>query len=92
MKKFVGMYRLATYLGVKILSCDKKKIVLKQGKLQLEIEIDTGIGHKLIAPENSKMSREIRERVVCGARFRFIKDGQILFERHSGNASFEWVG
>lgn len=84
-------YRLATYLGVKILLYNENHIVLKQGNLRLEIEIDIGTGHKLIAPERGRMVREIRERVMCGARFKFMKDGKVLFEQRSEKASFEYV-
>lgn len=84
-------YRLATYLGVKILCCDENRVVLKQGNLRLEIEVDTGTEHKLIAPDRGEMIREIRERIVCGARFCFKIGGEILFEQHSKNASFEKV-
>ena len=82
-------YRLATYLGVKIIRCDEKRIVIEQGKLRLEIELNAGVGHKLRAPENGKMVREIRECIVCGARFKFIKSGNVLFDWYSENASFE---
>jgi hypothetical protein len=37
------------------------------------------------------MVREIRERIVCGAQFRFMNDGKVVFERYSENASFEYV-
>jgi hypothetical protein len=84
-------YRLATYLGVKIIKCNENRIMLKQGNLRLEIEISAGTGHKLAAPENGEMTREIRERIVCGAQFRFMKNGQVLFNRRSKNASFEFV-
>lgn len=84
-------YRMATYLGVRIIRCDEKRIVLSQNKLRLEIEIDAGSGHKLLAPQKGKMIREIRERIVCGARFRFIKNGEVVFDGHSKNASFEYV-
>jgi len=84
-------YRLATYLGVKILSCTQRHVFLKQGKLSLEIELEEGTGYKLIAPEKGEMVREIHERVVCGARFRFKNDGKILFEHSADNASFEYV-
>ena len=84
-------YRFATYLGGKILYCDENRIVIKQGELLLEAEVEPGRGHKLIAPEKGEMVREIRERIVCGARFRFKKGGKILFDRHTQNASFEYV-
>ena len=84
-------YRLATYLGVRILSLNERRIVLEQGKLRLEIEIDKGTGHILKAPENGEMTREIRERISRGARFRFVKDGKVIFEEYSKNASVEFV-
>jgi len=84
-------YRLATYLGVRILCCNENRIVLEQGMLRLEIGICKGAGHKLIAPEKGEMIREIRERISCGARFRFVKDGEVLFEEYSENASVEVV-
>jgi len=88
-------YRLATYLGVKILAYSEKQIILKQGNLLLEIEIDenanTEAGYKLMAPEKGEMKREIRERIMCGAGFKFMKDGKVLLARHSGKASFEYV-
>ena len=84
-------YRMATYLGVKIICCDENRIILQQGKLRLEIYIGARTGHKLIAPENGKMVREFREFITCDARFRFLKDGAVLFDRRSGNASFEFV-
>jgi len=84
-------YRLATYLGVKILVCNENNIVLKQGKLRLEIEIGEGKDHKLIAPVNGKMVKDIYERIICRAKFRFLKNGKVLFEQSSENASFELV-
>jgi len=85
-------YRMATYLGVKMLRCDEKHISLKQGMLRLDIEIGEGIDHKLIAPENGKMTRDISERIICAARFKFSKAGKILLDENSRNASFEAVG
>ena len=84
-------YRLATYLGVRILALNERRIVLEQGRLKVEIEIDKGTGHILKAPENGEMTREIRERISCGARFRFIKDEEVIFEKYSKNASVEIV-
>ena len=84
-------YRLATYLGARILVCNENKIIIEQGKLRLEVEIEAGAGHKLLAPEKGAMSREIRERIVCGARFRFVRGGEVLFAQASENASFEYV-
>jgi hypothetical protein len=58
---------------------------------RLEIEMGAGVGHRLIAPKEGEMSREIRERIVCGASFRFTKNGKILFEQESKKASLEYA-
>ena len=84
-------YRLATYLGVRILVCNKSRVVLKQGRLRLEIDIHAGTGHKLLAPAKGAMVREIRERIACPARFRFLKGNELMFDESSQNASFEYV-
>jgi len=85
-------YRLTTYLGVKIIRCDETCIILQQKKLRLEIEAEPSPGHNLLAPQNGKMTRTIRERISCAARFRFYRDGVLLFDYHSANASAEHVG
>jgi hypothetical protein len=86
-----AQYRFATYLGAKILVYNESRLILKQGKSRLDIEIEEGKGHKLIAPVKGEMVRQIGERIVCGARFRLIKNGKVLFDGHSKNASFEFV-
>lgn len=84
-------HRLATYLGARVLVCAENRIVLRQGALCLEIEIDGGAGQKLLAPAEGKMVREIRERLSCGAHFQLTRDGKVLFEQASGGASFEYT-
>ena len=84
-------YRFATYLGAKIVCCNENLIIIKQGKLLLEIEIDAGTGHGLLAPDNGEMTRHIRERIACGAKFRLTRGSETLFEKRSQNASFERV-
>ncbi|MCL1872835.1 MAG: hypothetical protein FWF85_01820 [Clostridiales bacterium] len=78
-------------MGAKTLFCDDKRISLQQGRLRLEIEIESGAAHKLLAPQKGKMQREIRERITCGARFYLWKDGKALFSQSSKKASFEYV-
>lgn len=85
-------YRLATYLGVRILACSKDRIVLKQGKYRLEIEIKAHHGHLLAAPRNGKMTRTIREAASCPARFSFYEKGRVVFRLESRYASFEEEG
>lgn len=47
-------YRLATYLGAKILRCTSEKILLKQGKYILEIRIKNENSRELAAPKAEK--------------------------------------
>ncbi|MCL2213427.1 MAG: hypothetical protein FWB93_06320 [Oscillospiraceae bacterium] len=84
-------YRLATYRGVKILRCTRKSIVLKQGRHELSITLDES-GHSLSlpAPSLGKMSNLIREKLSCGAHFRFTEGSKILFDGWSSLASHEW--
>jgi len=82
-------YRLATYLGVKILQCNSRKIILKQGKYLLVVNISSRKGHDLPAPQNGKMSRTINECLACPARVRFYKCRRLMFDLSNDRASFE---
>lgn len=84
-------YRLATYLGVKIEHSTERKIVLKQGKYRLAIDIPENKGNKLYAPDKGTMARTIHENASCKAQFRFYIGGKILLDFESNNASFEFV-
>lgn len=83
-------YRLATYLGVRVISCTPCRIVLKQGKYWLEIRIKKHESHKLRAPQDGEMTRTILEAASCRAEFIFGVRGRCLFHLYSENASFEW--
>ena len=83
-------YRLATYLGVRVVTCTKNKIVLKQGKFRLEIKIKGQNGQKLNAPQNGEMKRTILETASCDAEFRFYRKKELNFQLHSKQASFEY--
>ena len=84
-------YRLATYNGVKILCCNRNSIVIKQGKRTLSVSLDNS-GHRIClpAPSLGKMSHVIREKLSCGAFFRFTEGDKVLFEGYSNLASHEW--
>lgn len=84
-------YRLATYLGVKILVCNENQLILKQGKYLLQIDISNNSGQKLFAPSNGKMTRTIHESPCCTARFRFHQNSKLLFDMTSHNTSLEVV-
>lgn len=83
-------YRLATYLGVRIVRCSPSQLILKQGSHLLQIDVTGDAGHKLYAPTQGKMSRTIHESPSCEARFRFYKRGELLFD-YTGSTSFEFV-
>ncbi|NLJ30999.1 MAG: hypothetical protein GX424_05280 [Clostridiales bacterium] len=85
-------YRFATYRGVQIVRCGRSGFVVKQGNLVLEAEImGKGAARKLLAPCMGAMLRTIRESVSCRARFRFYRDGKLLFDQTSDQAGFEYV-
>lgn len=83
-------YRLATYLGVRVLACTRRHIVLRQGKYRLEIKIQGGGGHRLRAPVNGEMRRMIVESASCPAEFTFFCRGKLIFHLRSEHAGFEY--
>ncbi|MHB1154286.1 MAG: tocopherol cyclase family protein [Eubacteriales bacterium] len=84
-------YRMATYLGVKILVSKENQLILLQGNLLLQIDITGQKGQKLFAPENGLMTRIIHESASTKARFRFHKDNKLIFDFVSNNCSYEFV-
>lgn len=85
-------YRMATYLGVRVLACTPERLILKQGRDRLEIRIRNPKGHPLSAPKNGKMARKIIETPSCEADFVFSRKGKKLFRLCSGHASYEYEG
>lgn len=83
-------YHFATYLGVNIEKLNEHKVVLKQGKYYLEIDLEGQNGHKLYAPKNGQMNIIIKECNNAKARFRFYVKGELLFDLMSNNVGFEY--
>lgn len=83
-------YRLATYLGVRVLVCTRNRIVLAQGPYRLDIRIGEHTGWPLAAPQQGSMVRTVQEAVSCPAEFRFSIRGKMVFHFFSGHASFEY--
>lgn len=83
-------YRLATYLGARVLLCTKERILLKQGKYLLDIRVESQGARALSAPQNGKMTRMIREAAACPAEFRFYIEGKCVFHLYSKSAGFEY--
>lgn len=83
-------YRLATYLGVRLLCVEKNKIHLKQGELQLEIFLIEENPKALSAPQEGDMGRTIHESPSCTVRYRIKIEDRVVLDTISKTASFEW--
>lgn len=83
-------YRLATYLGAKLVHASDGTIVIRQGKYTLTAQLLEKHAHALSAPCNGAMSHTIRENPCCHARYCFQKDGETLFEFKTKRAAFEY--
>lgn len=88
-------YRLATYLGVRIIRDTDRELFLRQGRLCLRVQIirrEKGKdGLSLQAPQEGKMQRIIREKLTCRIRIRLWRSKELLFD-HTGTGSAEAEG
>lgn len=84
-------YRLATYLGVRILECTGRRLLLRQGPLTLRADLLQAAPHRLLAPQGGDMERIIHESVACRVRYRFWEGDALLLDFESSRASFEVV-
>lgn len=84
-------YRLATYLGVKILKQNSRCLWLKQGKYMLKIFLLKDNPMKLLAPKSGNMSLVIHESVSCRVRYCFYENKKLIFDYTSDYAGFEYV-
>lgn len=82
-------YRLATYLGVRILHNSEKKIILRQGCYRLEVRLIREVPFSLQAPVEGSMIRKVNESPVSTVIYRFLRKNKVLFEKISENAGFE---
>lgn len=83
-------YRLATYLGAKVVSIGNEEVVIRQRNCTLTAKrLDTQ-GHPLQAPDFGAMSRTIFEHPSCKAYYRFEENGCTLLEWNATNAAFEY--
>lgn len=83
-------YRIATYLGAKVITLSKKIAVIKQGKYRLIIHYLDGSPVRLKAPQRGKMRDEIRENVSCRVRYIFYRGKELLFYETAETAGFEY--
>ncbi len=87
-------YRLATYLGVRILKSAPYLIILRQGDFYLRIRIKEApalSSYDLNAPRKGKMSRVIKEAHLCEGTFLLSCKKQVVFQIKSKRVSLESV-
>lgn len=83
-------YRIATYLGARLVSNSDQKVVVRQGSYTLCAELLQENHHDLNAPVNGAMRRTIHESAACTASYRLTHHDQVLMEFTSEHASFEF--
>ena len=85
-------YRLATYLGARVKSFSKNRLIIKQRRKLLEIQsLDTDKNSReLFAPKNGDMNRIIKENLAATVRYKFSIGKKIIFDVTSNNAAHEF--
>lgn len=83
-------YRIATYLGAKIILMNDNTVVIKQGKYTFSAMLIETNHQKLHAPVKGEMKRVIHESISCKARYQFAYNSGVLLDITSKNASFEY--
>ena len=85
-----SQYRLATYLGAKVIRIRHEEIVVRQGRLQLTVRQLEDAPQPLAAPTGGAMIRTIHEHAACRAFYCFQRGGSILLALEAPNAAFEY--
>ena len=83
-------YRIATYLGARVVNVGNGKLVVKQGSLNLTAELIKKQDKLLYAPVRGSMKRMIHESSSCTAYYRFTENGKTRFEFVTNQAAFEY--
>ena len=83
-------YRIATYLGARLHEAKDSSVTVRQRELTLQCQLLERHAALLRAPVDGSMVRRIRENPACRARYRFWKNGALLFDFVSSQAGFEW--
>ena len=85
-------YRLATYLGARVLIIKESLAIIQQGRWTLCIHMDRAHrAQELLAPCKGKLSRTIKEDVKCVVRYTFYHGTKKVFDWTTRNASIEFV-
>ena len=83
-------YRLATYLGAKVIKIKNGELIIQQGNLTLSIKLLEEKHHPLLAPVSGAMKRTIHESACCRASYCFEHNHHTLFSFETTSASFEY--
>ena len=83
-------YRLATYLGAKVVQARDGRLRIVQGNLELEARLLEKARSPLKAPANGDMVRTIHESAVCRAFYRFRKGECSILSFKTDRGSFEY--
>ena len=83
-------YRIATYLGARVMQIRNGEIVIQQGSLRLTVRRLENAGHPLCAPTGGAMTRTIREQAACRVFYQLRKGEETLLEFTAPRAAFEY--
>lgn len=83
-------YRIATYLGARVVRMQNKMVRVIQGNLELDVRLLEASERPLKALTKGNMVRTIHESASCRAFYRFRKAGCTLFAFETDRASFEF--
>lgn len=82
-------YRIATYLGAKVVKITPEEIIVQQGAYTFTVMPQEFSGHPLRAPVSGAMKRTIHEHPSCKVYYRLEKNGIPLLALDASNAAFE---
>lgn len=83
-------YRIATYLGAKVVRITSEEIIVQQGAYTFIVKPQELSGHPLRAPISGAMKRTIHEHPSCKVYYCLEKNGISLLELNARNAAFEY--
>ena len=83
-------YRMATYLGARVVQSPNKMVRVIPGNLELDVRLLEASKRPLKAPVKGNMVRTIHESASCRVFYRFCKKGCTLFAFETDRASFEF--
>ena len=83
-------YRIATYLGARVVRIKNKMVRVIQGDLELDVRLLEASERPLKAPAKGDMVRTIHESASCRAFYQFCQKDCTLFAFETDRASFEF--